>query len=232
MIQAGTIRTGSGRTLPVAGVYWMSSISALRITTLPGVTATSLPGSKPAASLSGLPCITWRTSSRKFRAPRTKLRPPSAMVARRISGFVQTKLDGETVSSIWRAANATTSEWALVTPGTAVVACRHHSSLSRKAWAKTLKGGRDHAGSSKRRSRGAGFIQCSGAASLWLKAAADCASASPRPGALARCKLQSIQASSSDAGESEPVQLAWRAWSSLSEESDAGSTGGKGSLSG
>ena len=30
MIQAGTISTGSGRTLPVAGAYWISSISRLR----------------------------------------------------------------------------------------------------------------------------------------------------------------------------------------------------------
>src|SRR6516164_7950454 len=37
MIQAGTIRTGSRYTLSVAGTYWMSSISRLRATTLPGV---------------------------------------------------------------------------------------------------------------------------------------------------------------------------------------------------
>ena len=30
MIQAGTIRMGSGRTLPVVGAYWMSSIRRLR----------------------------------------------------------------------------------------------------------------------------------------------------------------------------------------------------------
>jgi hypothetical protein len=35
MIQAGTISTGSGRTLSVRGAYWISSISALRCTTAP-----------------------------------------------------------------------------------------------------------------------------------------------------------------------------------------------------
>ena len=30
MIQAGTIKTGSGRTVGVAGAYWMSSMSSLR----------------------------------------------------------------------------------------------------------------------------------------------------------------------------------------------------------
>ena len=30
MIQAGTIRTGSGRTVAVAGAYWISSIRRLR----------------------------------------------------------------------------------------------------------------------------------------------------------------------------------------------------------
>ncbi len=30
MIHAGTISTGSGRTVPVAGAYWINSISRLR----------------------------------------------------------------------------------------------------------------------------------------------------------------------------------------------------------
>jgi len=30
MIQAGTMRTGSGRTVSVAGAYWISSMSRLR----------------------------------------------------------------------------------------------------------------------------------------------------------------------------------------------------------
>ena len=43
MIQAGTIRIGSGCTLPVDGEYWINSISSLRKTTLPGEAATVLP---------------------------------------------------------------------------------------------------------------------------------------------------------------------------------------------
>src|SRR5271165_750730 len=42
MIQAGTIRIGSGLTCSVAGAYWISSIRRLRKTTSPGVTAKSL----------------------------------------------------------------------------------------------------------------------------------------------------------------------------------------------
>ena len=40
MIQAGTIRIGSRQTVSVAGEYWISSMSRLRATTFPGVTAT------------------------------------------------------------------------------------------------------------------------------------------------------------------------------------------------
>ena len=43
MIQAGTISTGSAWTVRVVGAYWISSISRLRNTTLPGVTATRWP---------------------------------------------------------------------------------------------------------------------------------------------------------------------------------------------
>ena len=54
MIQAGTISTGSATTCSVAGLYWMSSISSLRKTTSPGVTARSLPTSRPSAGGSRL----------------------------------------------------------------------------------------------------------------------------------------------------------------------------------
>ena len=42
MIQADTISTGSAPTVAVVGAYWISSISALRNTTFPGVAARSL----------------------------------------------------------------------------------------------------------------------------------------------------------------------------------------------
>ena len=44
MIHDGTMKTGSAWTRGVAGAYWISSTSALRCTTLPGVTARSTPG--------------------------------------------------------------------------------------------------------------------------------------------------------------------------------------------
>ena len=44
MIQLGTMNTGSACTVGVAGAYWISSTRWLRCTTLPGVTATSTPG--------------------------------------------------------------------------------------------------------------------------------------------------------------------------------------------
>ena len=43
MIQAGTISTGSARTVSVTGAYWISSIRWLRKMTLPGVVATFQP---------------------------------------------------------------------------------------------------------------------------------------------------------------------------------------------
>ena len=55
MIQAGTISTGSACTVVVVGVYWISSISSLRNTTLPGVTASVLPTSKSSVPAGAAP---------------------------------------------------------------------------------------------------------------------------------------------------------------------------------
>ena len=64
MIHAGTMSTGSGRVLAVAGAYWISSISRLRSTTLPGVTATSRPGVKRSAPAGGSSAMRrWKSSS-------------------------------------------------------------------------------------------------------------------------------------------------------------------------
>ena len=57
MIQAGTMSTGSACTDGVVGVYWISSISSLRNTTLPGVTATFLPTSNSSVPAGTLPFI-------------------------------------------------------------------------------------------------------------------------------------------------------------------------------
>ena len=72
MIQADTIRIGSGRTVPVVGAYWISSIRLFRDTTLPGLVArlrlTSNgcgPGDCPVPVLHA-------TSPARFLAPRSR----------------------------------------------------------------------------------------------------------------------------------------------------------------
>jgi hypothetical protein len=110
MIQAGTIRIGSARTFSVAGAYWMSSISRLRKTTLPGAVATSTPTPTRKASVpaGGWPVARRRKSSTMFCQPATKFAPPLPSVRSRISGLVKGVLDGAKRSRIWRAAKATT----------------------------------------------------------------------------------------------------------------------------
>ena len=50
MIHAGTMTTGSARTDPVLGSYWMISARPVRATTAPLVTATVSPGAKALAA--------------------------------------------------------------------------------------------------------------------------------------------------------------------------------------
>ena len=88
MIHAGTISTGSGRTVAVAGAYWISSISRLRKTTLPGVTATSRPTSKRSAPTGRLPPSARSQSSTKLpRAAHAGCAPPSRSVRSSTSGI-------------------------------------------------------------------------------------------------------------------------------------------------
>ena len=95
MIQAGTIRIGSGRTLAVAGAYWISSISRLRKTTLPGVTATSRPTTKFSVPTGFLPLMARSQSSKKFCEPGDQIKAAGAdRVRARISGLVSGKFDG------------------------------------------------------------------------------------------------------------------------------------------
>ena len=157
MIQAGTIRTGSARTSAVAGAYWISSIRRLRKTTLPGVIATSRPTSKASAPTGFLPVASRCQSSQKLSAPRMKFMPPCFRVCAIISGLVSGKFFGETVSSAWRARNATMSSWCLVTPGTSVAALCHHCWVSRKPWERILKGHCRHASPLKSRVLGKRF---------------------------------------------------------------------------
>src|ERR1700730_7695509 len=118
MIQAGTIRIGSGRTLGVVGSYWMSSISRLRNTTLPGVVARSLPTTNFSVPTGGRPLAARSQSSTRFQKPRIRFCPPSACVFARISGLVRTKLDGEKRSSICRKVNSSMRSWCSETPRT------------------------------------------------------------------------------------------------------------------
>ena len=159
MIQAGTIRIGSGCTLSVVGAYWMSSISRLRNTTLPGVVARSLPTTNFSVPTGGRPLAARSQSSTKFQKPRTRFCPASACVLARISGLVRTKLDGEKMSSICRNVNSSMRSWCADTPRTPVAALYHHCCCSRNVWYMTLKGHCCHAGSSKRLSCGNGEMQ-------------------------------------------------------------------------
>ena len=102
MIHDGTISTGSGCTVRVPGAYWISSISRLRYTTLPGVTAmfsptrnSSVPTGRHAACLR-------IASSHALAAPLHRLSPPVRSVSCSTSGLVARKFDGETMSSNWR----------------------------------------------------------------------------------------------------------------------------------
>ena len=57
MIQAGTMRTGSGWTFSVVGVYWINSIKRFLKTIFPGVMATSRPTTNASAPAGGSPLV-------------------------------------------------------------------------------------------------------------------------------------------------------------------------------
>src|SRR6267142_3014400 len=160
MIQAGTIRTGSGWTLSVDEEYWISSISSLRNTTLPRAVATVSPTTKSRSPPGGLPADSKRIQSQyQFCQPNTKFSPPLWNAFCNTSGLVTAKLDGASISSTCRTENSTTASFAGATPRTPDVALCHHCSFSRNACASKLNGGRSHSGSVKRRSCGFGLIR-------------------------------------------------------------------------
>ncbi len=75
--------------------YWISSISSVRITTAPGVAATSTPrskscGSERTGSRGGV-----RTSFEKRRAPVTRFAPPVSIIAFSDAGLVRGKFAGD-----------------------------------------------------------------------------------------------------------------------------------------
>ncbi|MNT49739.1 hypothetical protein D3C72_1866110 [compost metagenome] len=88
MIHAGTMRIGSGWTVSVVGVYWISSIRRFFSTTLPGVTATSRPTTKFSVPAGGLPAAMRSKSSRAWSMPRTRLAPPLSTVRCSTAGLL------------------------------------------------------------------------------------------------------------------------------------------------
>ena len=96
-MQGGTITSGRLRTRAVVGAYWMSSISSLRYTTLPGVTARLRPTSKARSSL-----IEMRprcASAARFARPCARLAPSVDSARFSTSGLVATKLVGASAST-------------------------------------------------------------------------------------------------------------------------------------
>src|SRR6266536_1184833 len=159
MIQAGTIRIGSGCTLSVIGQYWSNSISSLRNTTLPRDVATVLPITKSPLSAELLPPDSKRTQSlHQFCQPDTKFAPPLCNAFCSTFGLVAAKLDGASTSSICRIEKSTMASFGLATPRTPVLASCHHCSPSRKACASKLNGGPSHSVPSNRRSCTCGLI--------------------------------------------------------------------------
>ena len=109
MIQAGTIRTGSGRTVAVAGAYWMSSIRRVAIDDLAGrhrdiAADLEILGCRRAC----LPLTARSQSSRKFCQPSTRLTPPLREGAAENFRIGQRgNSTAPTMSRICRAANST-----------------------------------------------------------------------------------------------------------------------------
>ena len=101
-MQGGTISSGRRCTFGVDGAYWISSISALRYTTSPGVIARLRPTAKARASL--IEMRPTRASAARFDMPCARLAPSVATARFSTSGFVAGKFDGAIASTNWRVA--------------------------------------------------------------------------------------------------------------------------------
>ena len=152
MIQAGTISSGSSRTCGVVGAYWISSISSLRNTTLPSVTAMFSAILKSSRPFNFSPRASRARSSARSEAPATKLAPAVRQAASRTVGLVQAKLTGASAFSMKLPRKSTRLAWWRVMPGTLLAAACHCASAPSWAWARRLNGGRFQPGSRKRRS--------------------------------------------------------------------------------
>ena len=158
MIHAGTISSGSARTVGVVGSYWISSISRLRNTTWPGVSATVSPGRKSSTPGGGRPAWMRSNSASQFCQPNQRLRPRDSKVLPSACGLVHRKFDGETMSSSCRATNTAMSSWCFETPRISEVALYHHCCCSRNDCAITLNGNERQSGWLKRRSWASGSM--------------------------------------------------------------------------
>src|SRR5665647_1097716 len=169
MIHDGTISSGCAWTEGVAGSYWISSMSRLRKTTLPGVSATALPG-RNCSTPRGLALPSTATASRdQFAKPVTRLAAPAASVRFWTCGLVAMKLEGDHMSSHWRKVKPTSSSWCLDTPRTLRAASLHHCSCNRNACDKALYGGNSQSFGENRLSCGAGSTQ------RWQSPCQECA---------------------------------------------------------
>ncbi len=96
-MHGGTIRSGRFATRDVVASYWISSISSLRNTTLPGVTARLRPTSNADSSLIVMRPLA--TSPMKLRKPSITLAPSVSIARASTSGLVAGKFVGATAST-------------------------------------------------------------------------------------------------------------------------------------
>ena len=104
LMHGGTMTSGRLCTVGVVASYWMSSISALRNTTLPGVTARLRPTANARSSV--IVIRPRRVSSTRLRSPFTRLSPSVATAFASTSGLVAGKFVGAMASTYWRVANS------------------------------------------------------------------------------------------------------------------------------
>lgn len=152
MTQAGTIRTGSGCTVSVDGLYWINSARWLRATTLPGVMAMPCPGAMPSGGSVRLSVA----SASRFIIPCTTLAPCVARARTRTSGLRGGEIGGRDRASAWRTSKLRAASLPGDMPRTSVVAACHQSSVRMKLSRSTQKGGVSHRSEAKRRLAGAG----------------------------------------------------------------------------
>jgi hypothetical protein len=106
LIHGGLNSIGTSYTVSVRGSYWISSMSRLRWTTLPGVAARSSPReSFDVSTCRGQPpCVA--TSSMKRVTPRATLAPPVSKARLSAVGFPMRKFVGASASTSWPTANS------------------------------------------------------------------------------------------------------------------------------